>query len=160
MRRLATSTSTSSPVDPHGVHRDGLGGRRPARLAGAQVEARAVQPALDLAALDVALGERDGGVRALVVDGVPVVAVAYDGQVRAVHVDGDRRTGGHVGDGTGAGEGHEAAACMTFFSSSASTVARSFSSICGTPILRMMSAKKPCTTSRRASSSWMPRDCR
>ena len=30
----------------------------------------------------------------------------------------------------------------------------------GPPMRRMMSLKNPCTTSRRASSSWMPRDCR
>src|SRR3954453_9590852 len=37
-----------------------LGRRGPARLAGAQVEAGPVQPALDLAALHLPLGERDG----------------------------------------------------------------------------------------------------
>src|SRR4051794_28791844 len=60
-------------LDPHGVDGDRLGGRRPGRLAGAQVEAGPVQPALDLAALDVALRQRDRRVGALVVDGVPVV---------------------------------------------------------------------------------------
>src|SRR4051795_1933569 len=38
-------------VDLDGVDRDRFGRRQPGRLAGAQVEARAVQPALDLAAL-------------------------------------------------------------------------------------------------------------
>ena len=50
-------------VDLHGVDGDGDGGRQAGRLAGAQVEARAVQPALDRAVLDLALGQRDVGVR-------------------------------------------------------------------------------------------------
>src|SRR5947208_2871508 len=45
------------PGDLHGEDGDRLGGRRPERLAAAEVEARAVHPALDLAALDVTLGE-------------------------------------------------------------------------------------------------------
>src|SRR3954466_2859301 len=141
----------------HGVDGDRLGGREAGRLAGAEVEARAVQPALDLAALDVALRQRDRGVRALVVDGEPGVAVADDAHRvarRRVEGGGQGRARLHVVDGAGALERH------TFFSSSASTVASSFSSIAGTPILRTMSAKKPCTTRRRASSSGMPRACR
>ena len=43
-------------LDLHGVDGDGRGGRQAGRLAGAQVEARAVQPALDRAVLDLALG--------------------------------------------------------------------------------------------------------
>src|SRR5690348_13204031 len=62
--------------DLHREDRNGLGGRRSERLAGAEVEARTVHPALDLAALDVTLGERDGRVAALVLDGVERVAVA------------------------------------------------------------------------------------
>ena len=54
-------------VDLDGVGRDRLGGRQAGGLAGAQVEARAVQPALERAAVDLALGERDLGVRAHVV---------------------------------------------------------------------------------------------
>src|SRR3954452_20136888 len=64
-------------VDQDDVALDGEreDGARPGRgqaggLAGAQVEARAVQPALDRAVLDLALGQRDLGVRAGVVDGV------------------------------------------------------------------------------------------
>ena len=58
---------------------DGLGGREAGGLAGAQVEARAVQPALDGAALDLALAQRDGGVGADVLDREELVAVAGDG---------------------------------------------------------------------------------
>src|SRR4051812_8116165 len=138
----------------HGVDGDRLGGREAGRLAGAEVEARAVQPALDLAALDVALRQRDRGVRALVVDGIPLVAGADDRDVAVVQVDRDRRAGSDVADAADAHEAH------TFFSSSASTVSSRRSSIAGTPILRTLSAKKPCTTSRRASASGMPRACR
>src|SRR5690606_19505158 len=42
-------------VDLHSVHRDRPGGRRAGGLAGADVEARAVQPALEGAVVDVAL---------------------------------------------------------------------------------------------------------
>src|SRR4051794_6687520 len=152
-------------LDLHRVDGDGLRRGRSAGLAGAEVEPRPVQPALDLAALDVALGQRNGGVRALVVDGVPVLAAVHDGHPGSVDVDRQRLTGRHVGDAACASERHAvtvplAAPSPTFFSSSASTVASSFSSTSGNPILRMMSAKNPCTTRRRASSSWMPRDCR
>src|SRR4051794_10966230 len=144
-------------VDGDRVDRHGLGRRRAARLAGAQVEPGPVQPALDLAALDVALRKRDGGVRALVGDRVPVLAAVHDGDRGAFDVDRQRGPVGDLGGAAGAGEGH---AVTTFLASSASTVWSSFSSTSGTPILRMMSAKNPCTTRRRASASWMPRDCR
>src|SRR3954454_524923 len=57
------------PNDLDGVYGHGPRGGRSGRLSGAQVERRAVQPALDLAVLDLALGERDVGVRAHVVHG-------------------------------------------------------------------------------------------
>src|SRR5262245_3017609 len=57
------------PNDLYGVYGDRTRGGQPGRLAGAQVEAGAVQPALDLAVLDLAFGQRDVGVRADVVDG-------------------------------------------------------------------------------------------
>src|SRR3954451_888760 len=152
-------------VDLHGVDRDRLGRGKSGGLAGAEVEARTVQPALDLTALDVPLGQRDRGVRALVVDGVPLLAVTDHGHGYAATAleDGrDRLPGLQVADAAGALESHQAPPTVlrTFFSSSASTVASSRASMAGTPILRMMSAKKPCTTSRRASSSSIPRDCR
>src|SRR3989442_13313907 len=58
------------PFDLDGVYGDRLGGGQPGRLAGAQVETGAVQPALDLAVLHLALGEGDVRVRADVVDRV------------------------------------------------------------------------------------------
>src|SRR3954451_12127256 len=45
-------------VDLHGINRDGTGGRQAGRPPGGEVEARAVQPALDRALLDVSLGQR------------------------------------------------------------------------------------------------------
>src|SRR5215213_2887892 len=62
------------PVHADRVDIDRLGGREVGGFAGAQVEARPVQPALDgggaLELLDVALRQRHLGVRALVFDGV------------------------------------------------------------------------------------------
>src|SRR5680860_170687 len=135
-----------------------------------------MQPALDLASLDLSLGQRDRCVGALVVDGVPLVAVVRDGNIDAVHLDGEGAPGGDVGNPAGADHAHRTCPrgaepwsgelagaeppCVTFFSSSPWTVRSRSSSIWGTPILRMMSAKKPCTTSRLASCSSIPRDCR
>ena len=162
---LATSTSTSSPSTRTGYVGTGSVAGRAARLAGPQVEARAVQPALDLAVLDLALRERDRGVRALVVDGVEVVALTDDRDVDAVDGDGERRSRWsrprrHRRAGRPSAQASTARGVPTFFSSSTSRVSSSLASTPGTPILRTMSAKKPCTTRRRASSSSMPRDCR
>src|SRR5829696_9618259 len=44
-------------LDADGVDGDGDDGRRPGRFAGEQVEARAVQPALEGAAVELALGQ-------------------------------------------------------------------------------------------------------
>src|SRR3954447_14363785 len=77
-------------LDLDRVDGDRLEGRERRGLAGAQVEGRAVQPALDVAALHVALRQGDRGVGALVVDGVEVVAVADERQVGAVDGDGVR----------------------------------------------------------------------
>src|SRR3954469_21833693 len=77
-------------VDSDGIDGYGLCGRRAGRLAGAEVEAGPVHPALDRAALHVALGERDRGVRALVLDREDVVALAHQGQVEAVELDAQR----------------------------------------------------------------------
>src|SRR4051812_37002452 len=57
-------------VDSHGIGQDRAGGREAGRRAGAQVEPRPVQPALDGAVLDVAVGQVDVGVRADVGDRV------------------------------------------------------------------------------------------
>src|SRR5829696_693579 len=56
------------PFDLYGVYGDGARRGEAGRLAGAEVEAGTVQPALDLAVLHLALGERDVRVRADVVD--------------------------------------------------------------------------------------------
>src|SRR3954469_5701775 len=88
------------------VDRHRLGRRWAAGLARPQVEAGAVQPALDLAALDVPLRQRDRGVRALVVDGVPVVAVTDHGDRCALDVHGDGGPGGDVGDAADTLVGH------------------------------------------------------
>src|SRR5262245_15280876 len=77
-------------IDLDGVDGYGLGGRQAGRLPAAQVEARAVQPALDLAVLDVALGQRHLGVRAHVVDRVHLAAVAvHDRDRHALDLDAD-----------------------------------------------------------------------
>src|SRR6476469_2979697 len=62
-------------VDLHGVDGDRADRRGAGRVAGPNVEPGAVQPALEGAAVDLALGERDVGVGASVVERV-VVAVA------------------------------------------------------------------------------------
>src|SRR5581483_1752074 len=70
-----------------GVDGDRLNGGQAGRLAGGQREGRAVQPALDLAVHDLALGQRDVRVRADVVYGVDLaLAGAHDGDRGAVDV--------------------------------------------------------------------------
>src|SRR6478672_6999435 len=147
------------PVDLHGVDGDRLGGRGPGGLAGAQVEARPVHPALDRAVVNVALGERDRGVAALVLDGEDLVVVLHHGHVEAVDLDPQRDAVDELAQGAGALEGHRRI-LWTFFSSSASTVPTSCSSSSGTPIRRIRSLKNPCTTRRRASDSSIPRERR
>src|SRR5262245_7606962 len=157
-------------VDSYGIDRDRLGGGQVDRLAGAQVEHRPVQPALDLVAVDLTFGQRDRRMRALVLDRVDLVAVADQGDSDAVHFGGDGRSVRDVIEGADPFEvthgRHrcapvaDAGVMPTLRSSSASTAASSSCSIWRTPIRLMMSAKKPCTTRRRASSSGMPRLCR
>ncbi len=108
---------------------------------------------------NLALGERDGGVRADVLDREHLVAVAGDGDV--LGSEGHRKSLvlEDVGQGAGSLERHETS-LSTFFSSSASTVAVRDASIAGTAILRIRSLKKPCTTRRRASASETPRERR
>src|SRR3954471_3791379 len=76
-------------VDLHGIGRDGTVGRQAGGLAAAQVEARAVQPALDGAVLYVAVGEVDVGVRADVGDGVDLALRAGHAYRDAVELDTD-----------------------------------------------------------------------
>ena len=82
-------------VNLAGVDGDRLGGRQAERLAGAQVEARTVQVALDLAVAHIAFGQRNGGVGALVGDGVESAAAVHDGEVHSAaitrHLDRYRR---------------------------------------------------------------------
>src|SRR3954462_10639348 len=79
------------PLHADRVDGDRLGGRQVGGLAGAQVEARPVQPALDgrgaLELLDVPLGQRHLGVRALVLDGVDLALEADDGDVDVGELD-------------------------------------------------------------------------
>src|SRR6218665_498495 len=88
-------------VDGHGIDRDGAHGGGAGGLAGAQVEARTVEPALDRAALDLAVGQRDRAVRADVADGVQLAGVVthdgdLDGTVLAFELDAERALHGHV----------------------------------------------------------------
>src|SRR6478752_3503864 len=153
-------------VDLHGVHGDRLGRGEGQRLAGAELELAAVQPAVDDAAVDVALGESDLGVRARVVDREDLV-VAPDDRDRDV-ADADRQgvgvrdvgqgAGAHVAGqvrGSGSGLGHTPCS-----SSSCSTFATRRASSSSMPTCCSTSWKKPRTTRRRASSTGMPRDCR
>src|SRR4051812_37318894 len=132
-----------------GERRDRLGGREPRRLAAAQVEAGAVQPALDLALGDLALAQGDLGVGAEVLHGEEVVAVAGDRDVEVADGDGERLVGRHLLDRADSLEGHQASspvvavgkARRTFLASSASTVSESRASICGTSMRRIRSLK-------------------
>src|SRR4051812_27557269 len=65
-------------VDGHGVDGHGPDGRQGRRLAGAQVEARSVQPALDRAVVDLTLRQGHLGVAAGVVDRVDVALLVAD----------------------------------------------------------------------------------
>src|ERR671931_199294 len=67
------------PFDLYGVYGDGARGREAGRLTGAQVEAGAVQPALDLAVLHLAFGQGHVRVRADVVDGEQLGLGRHDG---------------------------------------------------------------------------------
>ena len=137
----------------------------PVGLAGAQVEARAVQPALEGAAVDLALGQGDVGVRADVAHGVDAtVGVAHDGDRGAVDDDSEdarHRDVDQLADLDGAHTD-------TSFASSGSVSRPSSASMrdcrlrshSGRSMREMTSAKKPRTTSRVATSAGMPRDCR
>src|SRR5919202_6149585 len=159
-------------VDGHGVDGHGPDRRQCQGLAGAQVELRPVQPALDGAVLDLALAERDLGVRGGVAHGVHVaLLVADDGHGDAVQHDADGPDLGQLGQTQRALRAHAVTSASapgsrlgsvvapTDASSSASMEAMRRSSTDGTPIFCTSSAKKPRTTSRRASTSGMPRAC-
>ena len=159
-RGAETSTRTSLPSTTTAVDRHRLCRRQADRLAGAQIEARPVKVALDLAIANVSLRQRDLGVRALVVDRVEVPIAVHDGQLDPAavlrHLDRNGRLRRHVVDGAHANQrAHDGSPML--IASSASTASSSRFSISGTPTLRMISAKNPCTTRRRASASSIPR---
>src|SRR6478752_3990504 len=143
------------PFDLYGVYGDGARRGKTGRLAGAEVEARSVQPALDRTVLHLALRERHVRVRADVVDREHLALGADDGDGCAVEL---HPLGGVVlqlTQRTGFDEGHQTDAF-----SSASIFSMSRSSTSGRPICWTSSAKKPRTTRRRASSAGIPRDWR
>src|SRR3954471_14699600 len=72
------------PFDLYGVYGHGARRGEAGRLAGAEVERGAVQPALDLAVLHLALGERDVRVRADIVDREHLATGSHEGHRRAV----------------------------------------------------------------------------
>src|SRR3954452_22566749 len=72
------------PFDLYGIYGDGTRRGQAGRFAGAEVEAGAVQPALDLTVLHLALGERDVRVGADVVDREHLSLGTDDGERRAV----------------------------------------------------------------------------
>src|SRR4051794_6450078 len=146
-----------------------LGGRQVGGFAGAQVEARPVQPALDgrgaLELLDVTFGERDLGVRALVLDRVDVALEADDGDVDVGELDPQ---GARLLDVRQRADPFEAHADTSTGCSSrpgraprrASMVPMSRSCSSGSPMCWTTSAKNPRTTRRRAVSASMPREQR
>src|SRR5512140_573211 len=84
-------------LDADGVDGDGDDGRGAGGLTGAQVEARAVQPALERAVVELALGQRDVGVRAGVVDAAQdAVAGADQGHPPALDLGEDRALVGQL----------------------------------------------------------------
>ena len=147
-------------VDDASVDRNGFGRRKADRLPGAEIEARPVKVALDLAVANISLRQRDLGVRAFVGDGVEAPVAMHDGQLETIavpgHLDRDSRLRRDVRDGAHANQpAHDGSPML--IASSASTASSSRFSISGTPTLRMISAKNPCTTRRRASASSIPR---
>src|SRR5690606_21977269 len=149
-------------ADLDGIDGYRFGGWQVGGFSGLQVEARAVQPALQGAAVHLALREGDLLVRALVVDGVVAAVLAmHDREGRTVHLRRNHPTAGDVGGSTDSRErGIETHAHAPASTSRASIAApsRSRSSSTGTRI--RSSAKKPRTTSLRASGSGIPRDIR
>ena len=148
-----------------------------------------MQPALDGRVLDIAFGQGDVGVAAGVIDGVDVTrAVAHDRDQLAVNLRLHGTDNRQVVDGADTQKaigprrrvlchvaGHAGCHGRRSFwvhadsinvgrpidrESSVSIAAIRWSSTSVTPILLTMSAKKPRTTRRRASSWVMPRDSR
>src|SRR3954467_6889625 len=95
------------PFDLYGVYGHGARRGEAGRLSGAQVERGAVQPALDLAVLHLALGERDVRVRADVVDREHLPLGLHDRDRRAVELHPLRGVVLQLAEVTGAYEGHQ-----------------------------------------------------
>src|SRR5689334_8473474 len=156
-------TVEADRVDRHRVVRG-----QAQRLAGAQVEAGSVQPALDLAVADVTLGQLDLRVGTLVPHREVLSFALHDRDLDATDLHRDDSLVRYVGGGAGALKtvAHWPRTALAEALSSAvraslvSITSCRCSTTSGTPILPMMSLKKPDTTSRRAASSGMPRACR
>src|SRR5690606_7102740 len=120
-----------------------------------QRELGPVGPALETVVFDEAFGERDVAVCAGVADRVHVSRrVAHYRDGNAVEHDAAGGRGRELLDRTHLLCGHRAAA-----SSLSSASSRCASSV-GSAIFCTISPRKPSTTSRRASSSWIPRASR
>src|SRR3954454_20943828 len=152
-------------VDLHGIGRDRPVGRQTGGAAGAQVEPRPVQPALDGAVLDVTVGQVDVGVRADVGQREDLTPRLRDTDRYAIELHADGAVVGELRELAGdpvvaclVGSG--AHAITSVRASSSSTRAISLCSRSGRPIRAMTSAKNPRTTRRRALISSMPRDMR
>src|SRR5260370_23008310 len=139
-------------VDLHWIGSDRLGGRGAGWLAGPQVEARAMQPALHRVVVDIALGQRDLFVRADVMQREYLALGANDRNGHAIHFDAECALSRQIRQRAGAAElGHAS-------SPSIAAVIRSRSS--GTSMCPINSPKKPRMTRLRASSNGMPRAIR
>src|SRR5918993_1571254 len=150
-------------LDADGVDGDGDDGGRTGGVARTQVEAGPVEPALDGAAVELALGQRDVGVGARVVDAVHVTVLrADDGDPPAVDLG---RGSAHRGKLVEAADPDEAPVRQLLAhrsppDSSCSMDCMSRSCTSRTPMRPTTLAKKPRTTRRRASSSGIPRAMR
>src|SRR5262249_3227699 len=103
-------------VEPHRVGDEWLGGRRANGFSCPQVEAGAVQPALERVVVNLAVGERDLLMRAELVERVHLALGPDDHQRRAVQLNPECAWFGYLIEGAGPDElGHQAP-----FSSSAS----------------------------------------
>src|SRR5690242_2470984 len=126
------------PFDLYGVYGDGARRGKAGRLAGAEVERGAVQPAFDLTVLHLALGERDVRVRADVVDREHLPLGLHDRDRRAVEFHPLRGVLLQLAQPTDA---HEGAGHQSDASSSSSIFTRRRSSMSSTPICWTSSAK-------------------
>src|SRR5580692_9251330 len=139
-------------IDLDFIGRHGLGGRRPRGLAGAQVEAGPVQPALHRVVVYVALGQRHFRMRADIAQGENLAAGPHHAYRLTAELEAQGALVRQVRQRAGALEGAHAS------SASIAAVIRSCSS--GTSIWPISSPKKPRITSLRASSNGMPRAIR